>query len=156
MTAGYITLTVIMKIVKISTKKPPKWVLNAVKKKWGVLWENGIIFTYDGIISSCLGIMTEDLLAHEGNHIIQQGNDPKEWWEKYLADDEFRYGQELECYQKQYEWISKRITNKSEKFKLLRHYAAALSGGMYGELVNLTKAMSDIQNYDKKNRQNKV
>ena len=136
-----------MKIVKISKQKPPQWILDAVKKQFDVHWENGIIFTYAGIISNCSGRMTEDLLAHENHHIKQQeviGSDS--WWGYYLENAEFRYHQELECYQLQYIWAKNNIKSKEEVFKSLFFYAKSLSGKMYGNIRTFSEVMKDIKN----------
>jgi len=134
-----------MKVVPISKKKPPQWILDEVKK-FGVSWESGVIFTYDGIISNCRGEMTEDLLAHEGNHIKQQAKiGADNWWKKYFKDPTFRYEQELECYRKQYQWIKNNIKDRNEIFKHLMHYARSLSSDMYGNLKTTQQALSDIK-----------
>ena len=140
-----------MKIIDISTKKPPRWLLGEVKKKWNIEWESSIIFTYNGVISSSLGKITEDLLVHESHHIVQQKEcgGSKKWFKRYLEDDKFRYEQELECYRLQYQWLEKHVKNKSEKFRFLKHYAKSLSGSMYGNLTTFFEAMSDIKNYEK-------
>jgi hypothetical protein len=134
-----------MNKVKISTKKPPQWILDAVKEKWGIDWESGVIFTYGELISSYVGEMTEDLLAHETNHTVQQNGDPDSWWKRYLEDDEFRLSQELECYRKQYKWLEKNIKDRNEKFYFLNHYAKSLSGNMYGNLISYSEAIKKIR-----------
>lgn len=136
-----------MNTIKISQEKPPQWILDAVKKKWGVEWESDVIFTYGDLITTYRGAMTEDLLAHEQNHTIQQkefGGADK-WWKKYLEDDSFRLEQELECYRKQYRWLVNNIKNRQEVFFYLTHYAKSLSGEMYGDLVGFNKAMNLIK-----------
>ena len=135
-----------MKTVKISTKKPPQWILDAVGEQFNVYWEDGIIFTYDGVISNFRGEMTEDLLAHENNHIKQQSKTtPEEWWKRYLKDDEFRYSQELECYRLQYIWAKNNIKDKEEVFKSLFFYSKSLSSKMYGNIRTFSEAMKDIK-----------
>jgi len=95
-----------MKWVKISTEKPPQWILDAVKSQWNVDWESNVIFTYEDTISTSSGEMSEDLIAHEQTHIRQQAEMGADvWWKRYLEDDQFRYEQELEAYQNQYKWL---------------------------------------------------
>ena len=137
-----------IRLIKISTQKPPQWILDAVKEKWGVEWESSVIFTYGDTISGHKGEMTEDLLAHETHHTIQQAkhpNGPKGWWKLYLDDDEFRFEQELECYRKQYQWLLTHIKNRQVRFEMLQHYAKSLSGPMYGELVGFHEAIKKIK-----------
>lgn len=136
-----------MKHVKISTKKPPQWILDSVKEKWGVKWENGTIFTYGDQISNCEGSMTEDLMHHEPYHTKQQEKfgSVDGWWKKYLEDDEFRFEQELECYRKQYQWVKQNIQDRNEVFSQLMHYARSLSGPIYGNLCSMSEALDKIQ-----------
>ena len=136
-----------IKIVKVSTKKPPKWILKAVKKNWGVEWESPAIFTYGGLIRTSIGVIPEDYFIHETHHLKQQEEHggTNKWWKKYLKDDKFRYEQELECYRKQYQWLGKHVKNRATRFELLKHYARSLSGDMYGNLVTFSKAINDIK-----------
>ncbi len=138
-----------MRTVAISTQKPPQWILDAVKEKWDVNWTDPVIFTYGEVISSSSGEMSEDLLAHEGHHIVQQTSfkgGPDAWWKKYLEDDQFRYGQELQCYRKQYNWSLNNVKDRNKLFNLLSQYAKVLSGPMYGDLIDYKDAMIDIKN----------
>ena len=136
-----------MKIVKISQQKPPQWILDEVKEKWGVIWDSGVIFTYGKIISTSGGEMTEDLLAHETHHTKQQENfgGKDKWWREYLDNPEFRLEQELECYQRQYQWLIKNEKNKQQVFHFLMHYATSLSGEMYGNLLTQQEAIRKIK-----------
>jgi len=141
-----------MKWVKISNEKPPSWILDAVKNKWNVDWESNVIFTYENLITTSSGKMTEDLIAHEQTHVRQQleyigGADA--WWQEYLSNDKFRFDQELEAYRNQYQWLVKNEKNKEEVFKFWKHYATSLSGSMYGNLVDYWEAMRLIKNGDK-------
>ena len=140
-----------IKTIQVSNEKPPQWILDAVKEKWGVEWESPVIFTYGDLITTFSGKMSEDLLAHEGHHTIQQKNFPDGkdgWWKRYLEDDEFRLEQELECYRKQYRWVVEHVPNKQERFRKLKFYAESLSSPMYGDFVGFNKAMQLIKDYE--------
>ena len=135
-----------MRWVKISTQKPPDWILKSVKELFDVDWESGVIFTYGNTISNSTGEMTEDLLIHEGNHIKQQekiGADV--WWKRYLEDSQFRFDQELECYRKQYQWVLKNVKSRNEVFRCLFHYAKSLSGPIYGNLKSYNDCVKAIK-----------
>jgi hypothetical protein len=136
-----------MKVVQISNKKPPQWILDAVKEKFDVDWESDVIFTYGDLITTHSGMMTEDLIAHESHHTVQQEEfgGPDKWWKKYLADPEFRYEQELECYRLQYKWLIKNEKSRNQVFRFLDHYARSLSGEMYGGLATYSEAMKAIK-----------
>jgi len=136
-----------MKLVKISNKKPPEWILEAVKKQFDVEWESNVIFTYGNLITNYTGIMTEDLLAHEQHHTEQQTNfgGKDKWWKEYLKNDQFRFKQELECYRKQYQWVKKHSKDRNEIFNCLMQYATSLSGRMYGNIITLQEAIKSIK-----------
>lgn len=137
-----------MKWVKISNEKPPQWILTAVKKKWNVDWESTVIFTYEDVISSSTGEMTEDLIAHEQTHVRQQlefKGGAELWWQEYLNNDKFRFSQELEAYRNQYQWLIKNIKDRNEVIRFLTHYARSLSGEMYGNMCDFSTAMSLIK-----------
>lgn len=138
-----------LKTVKVSTQKPPQWILDAVKEQFGVVWESNVIFTYGDIISTYKGEMTEDLLTHEGHHTVQQENfgGPDKWWREYLANPQFRFNQELECYQRQYKWLKENEPNGMVRAKMLGHYATSLSGEMYGKLCTYDEAKEQIKSY---------
>ena len=153
-----------MKRIIVSKEKPPKWILDAVKKKFGVEWIDGMIFTYvrnddtkasknpEYHISTPGGTISEDLFEHEKVHIKQQGKNPDTWWKKYLEDEEFRSEQELEAYQKQFEFVKLLFINRKissgKLLDLLQHYARLLSGSMYGSVISYDKALQLIKNED--------
>lgn len=153
-----------MKKIIVSKKQPPKWILDAVKKDFGVEWIDGVIFTYvrndntkeskklEYHISTPTGVISEDLFEHEKVHIKQQGKDPDAWWKKYLSDEKFRFEQELEAYQTQYEFAKNLFVQKKlstgQLLDLLQHYARTLSGSMYGSPVSYEKALELIKNED--------
>lgn len=139
---------VLLKLVRVSDKKPPQWILNYVYKHWGVLWESTAVFTYGDVITTHRGCITQDLFEHEKQHGRQQKafGDIDAWWKRYFEDANFRYDQELECYQIQYQWVLKHVQNKSMRFELLKHYAKTLSGDMYGNLVPYNTALQRIMN----------
>ena len=136
-----------MKTVRVSNKKPPQWILDAVKEQFNVEWESSVIFTYGDLITTSTGVMSEDLMHHEPIHTKQQekfGGADK-WWREYLSNPQFRFEQELECYINQYKWVKNNIKNRQESFALLMHYAESLSGDMYGSVISKTEALQKIQ-----------
>jgi hypothetical protein len=91
--------------------------------------------------------LTEDLILHEGVHTKQQGLSPEAWWYKYLRDDIFRLEQELEAYGEQYLFIKSKTTGKLREW-ILDKMSEALSGELYGGLLNFAEAKSKIRNYE--------
>ena len=134
-----------MKTIKIQTQKPPQWILDEVKEKFGVEWESPVVFTYGDLITTSKGEMREDLLHHEPVHTKQQkeyGGADK-WWREYLDNPKFRFDQELEAYRSQYKWILQ-TQKPSQWYKYLEAYAHDLSSPMYGNLVAKDEAIKLI------------
>lgn len=100
-------------------------------------FEKGVLFTY-GDICYCKRI-TSDLIIHEKTHTKQQVN-PKEWWDRYFKEPEFRLSQEVEAYHNQWLWIDKNIKDRNLKFKELCRIADDLSGKLYNNLISFNKA----------------
>jgi len=133
-------------MIKVSNQKPPEWILKKANEMFGIVFESGIIFTYNNEIFTYNGEISEDLFVHESHHFFQQrklGSD--KWWEKYFKDAKFRLSQELECYRKQYQWIKKNITNREKANRYLVHYAQMLSDKMYGNIIEFNQALKLIK-----------
>lgn len=132
----------------ITNTPPPEWIVRAVKEKWGVEFEKGgVAFTYGDTVHIAEGGIPEDLKHHEAVHIRQQAEygSAEEWWKRYLTDDQFRLGQELEAYRTQYKWVVQNIKGPNKRFEYLRHYALSLSGGMYGKTMPFFQAIQEIR-----------
>jgi len=101
------------------------------------------VFTYGDTIYS-LGDLSYGLVAHEITHVFQQTKiGKKEWWKKYFSDGEFRLSQEVKAYQRQYQVYKNR--NEVEAVHHLHDMAEALSGSMYGLLVDYDTAVKLIK-----------
>lgn len=87
----------------------------------------------------------DHLWIHEETHEQQQKN-PVEWWNRYLADPDFRLEQELEAYGKQYAFVCKKNLNAKIKKLFLEHIAADLCSPIYGGLLTQGEAESKIRN----------
>jgi predicted negative regulator of RcsB-dependent stress response len=103
-----------------------------------------IVLTYGNTIYSQQPL-SYGLVAHEISHVFQQLKmGEKNWWNKYLKDDEFRMQQELEAYQNQYQCYEE---HKPGTGKIhLPKIAGDLSGTMYGNIVSLEEAKELIIN----------
>lgn len=95
------------------------------------------------------------LLIHEEIHVKQQGSEPDEWWNKYLADAEFRLAQELEAYGAQYAYIrtlkdgDDKIIRAKYRKNALEALGKDLSSPVYGSILSWPEAMSKIRNASK-------
>lgn len=88
------------------------------------------------------------LVVHESVHMRQQkeAGGPEAWWERYLADVEFRLVQEVEAYRAQYHFV---LTNHGNDKRALERFlfdlAGDLSGPMYGNIISFGAAESKIR-----------
>lgn len=85
------------------------------------------------------------LIAHESVHTIQQGEKPKEWWDKFFKDKNFRLDQELQAYRVQYKTLKQLVSDRNELAKVLASLAADLSGPQYGNLCSFGDACKLIR-----------
>lgn len=117
-------------------EKPPNWEI--LEKKFKVKWEN-VVVTYGDCVYSAKQI-PPDLVVHESVHVRQQGDNPKEWWDKYLKDKEFRLNQELEAYKEQTIYIRKKVKDRNLQYRCIHKLASDLSGEMYGKCISFHEA----------------
>lgn len=83
-------------------------------------------------------------LAHERVHSEQQlALGPERWWERYLADQQFRLDQEVPAFQAQWRWLSGHL-DRAGRRAALRQIAGQLSGGTYGHLLSRERAVALI------------
>ena len=104
------------------------------------------VYTYgDTIYAPGKGDLDLPLLEHETIHTQQQGDDPAGWWRRYLDDADFRLGQELEAYQKQYQVAKLVYKDRNKLSKFLHSVAIDLSGPMYGNVISYKAALAAIK-----------
>lgn len=129
--------------MKVSEKYPPN--INDIRLFLDV--SDDVIFCYgDTIYNPSKKTITEDLMLHEEVHKRQQGGLPDAWWFRYLRDEQFRLEQELEAYGVQYSLVKSKTSGKLREW-ILDKMAEALSGKVYGNLLNFAQAKSKIRNY---------
>lgn len=86
-------------------------------------------------------------IAHEAVHAGQQHHSRIRaiwWWVKYLRDPEFRFNQELEGYQAEYQWVLKHEKNKQTRWQVLQGMAKNLASEHYGSLIKESLAAEYI------------
>lgn len=130
----------------ISTERPP--CADAIQKKFGVNFDTDpIAMAYGEAVHVKAGTLPDWLIDHEGTHLKQQKEigGPEIWWERYLADDKFRFEQELEAYRAQYKWVVQNWKSQNKRFDMLRHCAETLSGPIYGNMIPFSLAMQEIR-----------
>lgn len=109
-----------------------------------------VIYTFgDTIYNPGNCNITPDVEAHEEVHQKQQGDNPTLWWNRYLEDPLFRLNQELEAYQRQYEFFCSVHKDKNRRFKFLHQLATVCSSGIYGNMIRPNEAMRRIKGQQK-------
>ena len=87
----------------------------------------------------------QDIMIHEAIHIRQQGKNPKEWWDRYILDKNFRLGQELLANREQYKFICKLTKDREKRNKALVAMAKNMSGEVYGKIISYQEAFEKIK-----------
>ena len=127
---------------QIREEYPPNY--EDIKKFFKIENDKGVIFTYgDTLYNPHKLELQEHLLIHEKVHSNQQLK-PKEWWNRYFIDRDFRLEQELEAYIAQFAFIKRIATNKIVK-EALRRLASDLSSEMYGNIISFQEAETKIR-----------
>ena len=109
--------------------------------------KGGEIFAWAGTIYNPGGRPIPDyLIEHEKEHFKQQEavGGPEAWWERYFADPEFRYQQELEAHQREYRAYCATHRDRNARTKYLIMIAGRLASPMYGSVTTRAKAMKLI------------
>lgn len=109
------------------------------------------IFCYGHTIFNPTGKdIDKDIEYHESIHARQQGNNPDNWWNRYLTDQDFRQKAEIEAYSAQYHFNKQLYDQDKLPSKLLYwrldKMAEALSSD-YKLDLNFNQAKSKIRNY---------
>lgn len=115
---------------------PPN--IEEIRKRFD-LTDRKPVFTYGNKLYNPYGFqIPKDLMVHEETHEKQQTN-VKDWWSKYLTDNEFRLSQELEAYRNQYKYACDNYPRQVRR-QLLNHIISSLSSKMYGSMVTKKQA----------------
>lgn len=144
-----------MKIVK---SLPPNW--KDIEKTFPKAKEEQAVFCYGENLHNPFGAeITEDLKIHEAVHSRQQGDNPKDWWAKYINDPKFRIKEEAEAYSAQIFYLKNtKVERQDERGNKVMVYiptrvidwyldktAETLSGPLYGEVIDYHKARTLIR-----------
>lgn len=121
---------------------PPNY--KAIAKTFGIKNSGGIVFTYGNKLFVPSGQKPDtQLMRHEETHERQQtAMGIEEWWDRYLVDPGFRFMQELEAYRNQYRSMASLPLH--HRVGYLNHVATDLAGPMYGNLLTLEEAKTEI------------
>lgn len=104
-----------------------------------------VFFCYGDTIFNPSGAgISEALLAHEAVHSERQGDNPDLWWDRYIADPEFRLAEELAAHVEEY-IVHTRGYSRPMRRRVLTDIAEKLADPIYGSLVSIEKAKKLIQ-----------
>ena len=104
------------------------------------------VMTVGNILYNPSGNLIDNaLMRHEEAHSIRQGNKPDEWWQRYLSDDKFRFGEELLAYKIQYQEAQKHIKDRNALFRYALRLAGDFSGPMYKLPISRSEALKLIR-----------
>lgn len=133
--------------MKTSEKKPPNY--DKIAKVFPVDGRP-IVFTYGDTIYNVPKDynIPKHLEIHESIHTKQQGNDPDSWWDKYLADPNFRLEQEVQAYACQYNF-AKQVLPVKMYDQFLDSIAFDLSSDVYGKILSFNQAHTNIRRLSK-------
>lgn|SRR3990167_8815244 len=127
--------------MNISNNFPPN--IEDIKKVFAIA--DNFVYTYGDVIFNPSGKpISLFLMKHEEAHSIRQGGNPKEWWERYLVDKDFRAKEEIEAYQVQYREAKKFVKDRNELYRYLAKLAEDLSG-KYGLDLTFLQAIAKIR-----------
>ncbi len=128
--------------VKIKNEYPPN--IEDIKKHFTL--HKDIVFAYgDTLYNPDNATIDKPMLRHEKTHCKQQGDNPKEWWDRYLVDVDFRLSQEVEAFQWQYRVAKSEIKDRESLNRYLNCLAKNLSSKLYGDLITFSEAMEAIK-----------
>lgn len=129
------------KIKKISKGLPP----NIEKIKAVFPYQPNTVFSYgDTVYTQDNENLSPDLLVHEAVHAKQHGDNPEAWWDKYIADTDFRLEQEIQAYAAQYAFARKVMPTKKSDH-LLQRISEDVSSPQYGTLLTTEQARTKIR-----------
>lgn len=93
-----------------------------------------ILFAWaDTIYNPCSITVHDFLLAHEAVHGMRQlgTGGAEQWWGKYIADEEFRYDEELAAHRVELAVLSRHITDRNARSRLIMSTASRLVAPLY-------------------------
>jgi hypothetical protein len=130
--------------INIKAGRPPNF--KAICKVFPQSAVKGTIFTYGHTIWVSDGApLPKSLVAHEVVHVTQQEMmTPEEWWDRYLLDPKFRFGQETAAHVMEYATACEGA-GRTERRRALAHIAKRLSGPLYGNMTTYAKAKELLQ-----------
>lgn len=127
--------------MKIIAGTPPNY--KEIIKRFPAATKKGVIFTYgDTIYNPSNFDINAALMAHEMVHSQRQKDNPDDWWNQYLIDNEFRYQEELLAHITEY--VSYYKYGRNVRRTQIKLISERLSSPLYGNVVNTKEAKQTI------------
>lgn len=128
--------------MKIVRAYPPNF--RDIKAKFPNASNQGVIFAYAPVVFAPTGhSMTRPLMSHEQVHIDRQtAMGVENWWLHYIADDRFRFFEELLAHRA--EWTTfldhPPMPTWRQKDRYLKMISERLAGPLYGNMATAAEA----------------
>lgn len=107
----------------------------------------GVVFAWSGTIYApgSHGVLPVYVVEHEKFHFLQQDGEPAAWWQRYLADPQFRLEQEIEAHAVEHAVYCRQERDRNRRAQHLAGCARRLSGPLYGRLGSFSDIMRAIK-----------
>jgi hypothetical protein len=127
--------------MKIVRAFPPNYA--ALCAAFPIRGRPGIIFSYgDTIYNPAGNPLSEALKVHEDVHGRRQNGNPAEWWERYIADKDFRRDEEIAAHCAEAAYVLAIAANRQARRGGVVAIADRLSSPMYGGLMTKREALA--------------
>jgi len=128
--------------LKVIQAYPPNIV--EIRAAFNISGRAGIVFAYGDTIFNPSGReLPKEIVVHEEVHGERQGQTPRDWWTRYIADKAFRLEEELYAHRMEYIALLSQCgptPSRAMRRRLLRHVASKLASPLYKNMVNLENA----------------
>ncbi|MBV8473810.1 MAG: hypothetical protein JO234_10365 [Hyphomicrobiales bacterium] len=137
--------------VSFQRVKAPPPNLAAIHKAFpGVIGRTGIVFAYwDVVYDPDDAGLTAPIMAHEMTHLQRQRRhgSAAAWWDIYLADPEFRLGEEIVACRAELEVFSNGppLRNRKQRAAYRDAIAERLSSRVYGYMIRKKDALAALK-----------
>lgn len=131
-------------VVKVIPEFPPN--IDVLRKHFPITGFE--IFAYSpDIYNPSNNMLPVWLVEHEKVHFGQQKSigGPEEWWDRFIADEEFRLEQELEAHRVEYRVFCSHNRDRNRQFMYLMEMGKRLGSPMYGGIIRPNEAMTRIR-----------
>lgn len=128
--------------MRIVRAYPPNF--SAILEKFPGARAPGVLFAYAPVVYAPTGqSMTTPLMCHEQEHIDRQAAmGVEKWWEQYIADDKFRFFEELLAHRAEWRAFCDKPPMPSwrSKERYLLMISRRLAGPLYGNMATAEEA----------------